>query len=75
MLLSEFGKYSEQTKNISLDFSNLNYISSDGMKTLMEIQKQLGKEGSMEINNANNLVKTILKMIGFNGNTGDKEKC
>lgn len=61
-LNSEIGK----NKDIVVDFTNLEYISSAGLRILISCEKQLKAVGkSMQVVNANEDVMNILKVTGF----------
>lgn len=59
----EFGNFD----SLILDFTNLEYISSSGLRVLITTQKKL-KEDSipMIIKNVNDTINEIFKMSGFN---------
>lgn len=48
-----------------LDFSALDYISSAGLRVLLGAQKQMSKQGSMVIKNANEDIKEVFDITGF----------
>ena len=51
---------------LSLDFQNVDYISSVGIRSLLLLFKQLRRQdGRMEIININEQVREILKLIGL----------
>ena len=52
-------------KNLVLDFSGINYISSAGLRVLLGAQKKMNAQGSMELINVNEDVMDILEMTGF----------
>lgn len=50
----------------TLDFKDLEYISSAGLRVLLGIQKKLNSlEGDMEIINSNKDVKEVFSITGF----------
>ena len=55
----------EGIKNLTLDFSQLEYVSSAGLCVLLVTQKRMNKQGSMTIKNVSNEVKEVLDMTGF----------
>lgn len=66
MLEETINKEIEQKKDIVIDFKNLEYISSAGLRILIAGEKQLKSVGkSMEIINVNDDVMSILKVTGF----------
>lgn len=50
---------------LTLDFKQLNYISSAGLRLLLILQKSLNGRGSMKIINANDVVREIFDVTGF----------
>ena len=50
--------------NVVLDFSNLEYISSAGLRVLLSAHKKLGK-GGMKVINANDIVREVFEVTGF----------
>ena len=63
-LESEYKKLDE--KNIVLDLEKLNYISSAGLRVLLNMQKEMNKKGSLEIINVCDEVLDIFEVTGFN---------
>ena len=53
------------TKNLVLDFKNLEYISSAGLRVLLGAQKKLQKIGSMKVINVCEEVMEVFEMTGF----------
>ena len=51
--------------NVILDFSNLEYISSAGLRVLLQIRKAVYDKGGVKIINANDLVKEVFEVTGF----------
>lgn len=53
-------------KSIELDFKELEYISSAGLRVLLGAQKKINSlEGEMIIKNANSDVKEVFSITGF----------
>lgn len=48
-----------------IDFSQLDYISSAGLRLLLSLQKTMNARGSMIIRNPNDVVKEIFEVTGF----------
>lgn len=48
-----------------LDFKELDYISSAGLRVLLSSQKIMNKQGSMTIRNVNETVMEIFEVTGF----------
>ena len=55
----------EGTKNLVLDFKNLEYISSAGLRVLLSAQKKMQKIGSMKVTNVCEEVMEVFEMTGF----------
>ncbi len=57
-----------ELKNITgliMDFAELEYISSAGLRVLLIAIKQMKKQGSMKIVHSNEMVKEIFEVTGF----------
>ena len=52
-------------KRIGLDFSELEYLSSAGLRVLLQAQKTMNKQGEMIIKNVNETVSEIFEVTGF----------
>lgn len=48
-----------------MDFAELEYISSAGLRVLLIAIKQMKKQGSMKIVHSNEMVKEIFEVTGF----------
>ena len=55
----------EDIKSLILDFKNLEYISSAGLRVLLGAQKKMQQVGSMKIINVCELVMEVFEMTGF----------
>ena len=55
----------EGIKTLMLDFNQLEYVASAGLRVLLVAQKRMNKQGSMVIKNVSNEVKEVLDMTGF----------
>ncbi len=51
--------------NLILDFSEIAYISSIGLRVILELHQKMDKLGSMKIKNVKPEVLNIFKMTGF----------
>ena len=66
VLDEELTKEIDKKKNIVIDCTNLQYISSAGLRILVACEKQLKAVGkSLEVVNVNDDVMTILQVTGF----------
>lgn len=51
---------------VVLDFTNLEYISSAGLRVLLSLKKNLEANGkALEIHNINEIVKEVFNVTGF----------
>lgn len=65
-------KLEEEIKNIDesvttliLDFEQLIYVSSSGLRIVLGLQKSMSKKGKLIIRNLNDIVKEIFDITGF----------
>ena len=66
ILEEEMKKELEKKKDLVIDFKNLEYISSAGLRILIASEKELKAIGkNMEIINVNDDVMSILNVTGF----------
>ena len=65
----DFGKTIDEdiadTENLVLDFKNLKYISSAGLRVLLSAQKKMQKLGTMKLINVCEDVMEVFEMTGF----------
>ena len=52
-------------EELAFDFSQLEYISSAGLRVLLSAQKIMNKAGKMTISNVNDSIMEVLEMTGF----------
>lgn len=52
-------------EKLVLDFSALEYISSAGLRVLLQTQKTMNKQGEMIIRNVNETISEIFEVTGF----------
>lgn len=52
-------------KTLIMDFAELEYISSAGLRVLLIAIKQMKRQGSMRVINTNEMVKEIFEVTGF----------
>lgn len=55
----------EGVEELILDFSQLDYISSAGLRVLLSTQKQMNKQGTMVIRNVNETISEVFEITGF----------
>jgi len=51
--------------SLTLDFENLEYISSAGLRVLLSAQKVMTKQGSMTLVHVNETIMEIFEVTGF----------
>ena len=59
------GEDVKEAKNLVLDLSGLEYISSAGLRVLLATQKKMQKLGSMKVTNVKEDVMEVFEMTGF----------
>lgn len=52
-------------ESLALDFAQLEYISSAGLRVLLGAQKTMNRQGSMTIRNVNADIMEIFEITGF----------
>jgi len=73
--LDEYLKSMPEVKNLTMDFSQLEYISSSGVRSIVSAyRKQKEIEGSFEIINVSDEVMDIFSMTGLNRKISIKAK-
>ena len=55
----------EGLEKLALDFSELEYLSSAGLRVLLQAQKVMNKQGDMIVKNVNETVMEIFEVTGF----------
>ncbi len=50
---------------LTLDFAELAYVSSAGLRVLLSAQKTMNKQGKMVLKNVNETVKEVFEITGF----------
>lgn len=48
-----------------LDFAGVDYISSAGLRVVMEADRRMGTRGKMVLRNVNDDVRTVFEITGF----------
>lgn len=51
--------------SLVMDFAELEYISSAGLRVLLSAQKVMNKQGKMVIRNANETILEVFEVTGF----------
>lgn len=72
-LEASFDKELKDNTNVIVDFSNVTYISSAGLRVLLVMEKKMiSIHGSLSIINSSEEVKEIFKLTGFDEMLGIK---
>jgi len=61
-LEDEIDRLLEKTKKIILDFSDVSYLSSSGLRVLLSIKKQTEGQGGLVLMNLIDIVKKIIEI-------------
>ena len=64
-LEEELNKSLDGVEKLIFDFSKLNYLSSAGLRVLLNAQKIMSKKGQMIIRHVNDVIMDIFDMTGF----------
>lgn len=56
----------DDIKELILDFGEITYVASIGLRVLLELYQQMSKQGSIKLINVQGPVLNVLKMTGFN---------
>ena len=56
----------DDVRELILDFREVEYVSSLGLRVILELQKTMNEKGKMKVVNVNKTVMDIFKMTGFN---------
>ena len=55
----------EDIKELVLDFSGISFISSFGLKVILELHNQMSNNGSMKLTNVTEPILKSFHMVGF----------
>ena len=55
----------DSVSELVFDFSDLDYISSSGLRVLLSAQKTMNKQGSMCIRNVGPIIMEVFEITGF----------
>ncbi|HZK42353.1 MAG TPA: STAS domain-containing protein [Clostridia bacterium] len=67
VLEQELGASLDDVTELVLDFSELDYLSSAGLRVLLAAQKRMNLQGSMVVKNVNQLIMEVFDITGFSG--------
>ena len=55
----------DEKTSVVMDFANLVYLSSAGLRVILMAQKRMNKQGTMKIKNVNETVMEVFEITGF----------
>lgn len=55
----------EEITELDLDFENLEYLSSAGLRVLLSAQKIMNRQGEMIVRNVNDTIMDVFEVTGF----------
>ena len=64
-LENELNASLDAADTLTLDFANLAYISSAGLRVLLSAHKAMSAKGGMKVVNVNEIVKEVFDVTGF----------
>ena len=64
-LEKEVGAQIAGVTDLVLDFAELNYVSSAGLRALLALQKVMNKQGQMVIRHVNENIMEVFEITGF----------
>ena len=63
--IKEFVEDNDDINELILDFSQITFLSSFGLKVLLELHNQMAKQGTMKLRNVSEMIMKSFKMVGF----------
>lgn len=64
-LEAELKQSIEGVTNLVFDFTDLDYLSSAGLRVLLSAQKVMNKQGEMVVRNVNDTIREVFDITGF----------
>ena len=64
-LEKELNERLDGAEELVFDFTNLEYISSAGLRVLLSAHKKMSGKGGMKIRNINEIVREVFEVTGF----------
>lgn len=55
----------EDVTSLVLDFKNVNYVSSAGLRVLLTLYEKMNETGEMKLINVNEVVNDVFEITGF----------
>lgn len=65
MLDAETKTIDESVTTLILDFAELDYVSSSGLRIILSLQKTMSKRGKLIIRNVSSTINEIFEITGF----------
>lgn len=65
LLEREMALITSEITSLTLDFAQLNYISSAGLRVILSLQKKMSKQGNMVVTHVNDAVQEVFEMTKF----------
>ena len=65
MLSEELEASLDSVEELALDFNDLDYISSAGLRVLLSAQKRMNKQGRMYLTGVNDAIMEVFEVTGF----------
>ena len=56
----------DDIEELILDFAEITYVSSVGLRVILELYKQMKVQGSMKLRNVSDEILNLFQMTGFN---------
>ena len=57
--------YLDGITNLTIDFKDVNYVSSAGLRVLLSLQKKMMTQGEMKLINVSEAVNDVFEVTGF----------
>ena len=67
-LESELSRNLDGIKELNFDFTDVEYISSAGLRVLLYAQKTMNQQGEMKLIGVSDTVKEVFEVTGFSDN-------
>ena len=64
-LEKELNASMDAAETLTLDFANLAYISSAGLRVLLSAHKVMSRKGGLKVTHVNEIVKEVFEVTGF----------
>ncbi|MEE1261780.1 STAS domain-containing protein [Ruminococcus sp.] len=62
---AEVKPYLDGVTNLTIDFKDVNYVSSAGLRVLLSLQKKMMVQGEMKLINVSEAVNDVFEVTGF----------